>query len=272
MSKLRTRLENYVVRQTSDVVDDLSEDRRKELADVLHEVEGHSPRVAEAERQMDELVEKLANRNAALDKSRARIAELEEELARAEVDAGDREQRIVAELEVERVRIAEREQTFRDEIAAREREVERRLEILEGRADELRYTDSKLMEHERHLGMREAELDNLAQELEARSDERLKAREAELDERERQIERMERETAEEKRRFESRAIHVTELERRSHIREASVQEREEALLEARKELERESAEVARREADIDRRKSEFDAYVRRVQGSFYSDR
>jgi len=272
MSKLRTRLENYVVRQTSDVVDDLSDDRRKELAEVLHDVEGYSPRAAEAERQMDELVEKLDNRNAALDKARARIAELEEEVAQAATDAGDREQRIVAELEVERVRIAEREQTFRDEIAAREREVERRLEILEGKAEELRYTDSKLLEHERHLGMREAELDNLAQELEARSDERLKAREADLDERERQIERMAHETAEEKRRFEGRAVHVTEIERRSHVREASVREREEALRESRDELERKSAEVAQREADIDRRKREFDAYVRGVQGSFYSDR
>jgi chromosome segregation ATPase len=272
MSKLRARLENYVVRQTSDVVDDLSDDRRRELAEVLHEVEGYSPRAAEAERQMEELVEKLDNRNAALDKARARIAELEQELAQAETDAGDREQRIVAELEVERVRIAEREQTFRDEIAAREREVEHRLEILEGRAEELRYTDSRLLEHERNLGLREAELENLAEELEARSDERLKSREAELDERERQIEREERHTAEEKRLFESRAIHVTELERRSLLREASVQEREEALLEARRELERQTAEVKQREADIDRRKSEFDAYVRRVQGSFYSDR
>jgi chromosome segregation ATPase len=272
MSKLRTRLENYVVRQTSDVVDDLSDDRRMELAEVLHDVEGYSPRAAEAERQMEELVEKLDNRNAALDKARARIAELEEELAQAETDAGTREQRMAAELEVERVRIAEREQGFRDEIAAREREVERRLEILEGRADELAYRDSKLLELERHLGMREAELENLSHELEARSDDRLRAREAELDARERQIETMERQTAEEKRRFESRAVHVTEIERRSHVREASVREREEAILEARKELERRTSDVARREGDIDRRKSEFDAYVRRVQGSFYSDR
>jgi chromosome segregation ATPase len=272
MSKLRARLENYVVRQTSDVVDDLSDDRRRELAEVLHEVEGHSPRAAEAERQMEELVGKLDNRNAALDKSRARIAELEEELAQAEADAGDREQRMAAELEVERIRVAEREQTFRDEIAAREREVVRRIEILEGREAELRYTDSRLHDLEQKLGMREAELDKLAHELEARSDDRLKAREAELDARERQIEVAERHTAEEKRRFESRAIHVTELERRSHLREASVHEREEALLEARRQLNERATELAEREELVDRRKREFDAYVRRVQGSFYSDR
>jgi chromosome segregation ATPase len=272
MSKLRTRLENYVVRQTSDVVDDLSDDRRKELAEVLHDIEGHSPRAAEAERQMDELVEKLDNRNAALDKARARIAELEEELAQAEADAGDREQRMAAELEVERIRIAEREQTFRDEIAAREREVVRRIEILEGREAELRYTDSRLLELERNLGMREAELDKRAQELEARSDDRLKSREAELDARERQIEVAERETAEEKRRFEGRAVHVTELERRSHLREASVRDREEALREERQKLDERVTELTEREELVDRRKREFDAYVRRVQGSFYSDR
>ena len=272
MSKLRTRLENYVVRQTSDVVDDLSDDRRKELAEVLHEVEGHSPRAAEAERQLEELVEKLDNRNAALDKARVRIAELEQDLADAAAEAGNREQRMAAELEVERVRVAEREQTFRDEIAARERDVERRIELLEGREAELRYTESRFLELERNVAIREAELDNLAQELEARSDERLTARQAQLDARERQIEVVERQTAEEKRRFESRAIHVTEIERRSQLREASVAEREAELTQARTELEQRTAELTEREQTVDRRKREFDAYVRRVQGSFYSDR
>jgi len=272
MSKLRTRLENYVVRTTGDVVDDLPNERRQELAEVLHDLEGYSPRAAEAEQRTEELVEKLDNRNAALDKARARIEELEAELAQAEADSGDREQRMVAELEAERIRIAEREQTFRDDIAAREREVERRIEILEGREGELRYTDSRLLELERNLGLREAELENRAAELEARSDERLRAREVELDERERQIEAEERKTAEDKRRFESRAIHVTELERRSQLRIASAEERESELIAARKELDRLSAELAERQADIDRRKREFDAYVRRVQGSFYSDR
>ena len=173
MSKLRNRLENYVVRQTSDVVDDLSDDRRKELAEVLHDIEGYSPRAAEAERQMEELVEKLDNRNAALDKARARIAELEEELVQAEADAGDREQRMAAELEVERVRIAEREQTFRDEITAREREVERRIELLEGREAELRYADGRLLEREHASVSARPSSTTSPQELEARSDERL---------------------------------------------------------------------------------------------------
>ena len=272
MSKLRNRLENYVVRATGDVVDELPKERRQELAEVLHDLEGYSPRAAEAEQRTEELVEKLDNRNAALDKARARIAELEDELVQAEAEAGDREQRMVAELEVERVRIAEREQTFRDEIIAREREVERRIQLLEGREAELRHSDGLLLQREHAVGVREAELDNLAEELEARSDERLRARESELDARERQIEIEERNTAEEKRRFESRAIHVTERERRSQLRDASVQQREEELTEARKELEQRSTELAEREEIVDRRKREFDAYVRRVQGSFYSDR
>jgi hypothetical protein len=65
---------------------------------------------------------------------------------------------------------------------------------------------------------------------------------------------------------------VTELERRSQLRIDSVEERESQLIAARKELERRSAALAEREVDIDRRKREFDAYVRSVQGSFYSDR
>jgi hypothetical protein len=65
---------------------------------------------------------------------------------------------------------------------------------------------------------------------------------------------------------------VTELERRSQLRIASAEERESELIAARQELDRLSAELAEREADIDRRKREFDAYVRRVQSSFYSDR
>ena len=77
MSKLRSRLENYVVQQTGDLVDDLPDERRTELAEVLHDLEGFSPRAAEAEERTEELVAKLENRNAALAKSRARITELE---------------------------------------------------------------------------------------------------------------------------------------------------------------------------------------------------
>ena len=44
MPKIRPRLESYVVRNTADIVDDLSDERREELAEVLHDLEGHSPR------------------------------------------------------------------------------------------------------------------------------------------------------------------------------------------------------------------------------------
>ena len=81
MSKLRDRLESYVVRATGDVVDDLPGERRQELAEVLHELEGYSPRAAEAEQRTEELVEKLVeidprDYQIALDKARARIEEL----------------------------------------------------------------------------------------------------------------------------------------------------------------------------------------------------
>ena len=77
MTNLRSRLENYVVRQTGDLVDDLPVERRTELADVLHDLEGYSPRAAEAEERTEELVDKLEHRNAALAKARTRIEELE---------------------------------------------------------------------------------------------------------------------------------------------------------------------------------------------------
>ena len=94
MPKIRTRLESYVVRNTADIVDDLSDERREELAEVLHDLEGHSPRAEEAERLTEDLVEKLEHRNIVIAKSRARIEELERELAKARAEAGDREERI----------------------------------------------------------------------------------------------------------------------------------------------------------------------------------
>ena len=68
------------------------------------------------------------------------------------------------------------------------------------------------------------------------------------------------------------SVELRSSTRRSQLREASVEEREAELIEARRELDRLTAELAGREEQVDRRKQEFDAYVRRVQGSFYSDR
>src|SRR5215216_4916099 len=99
MSNLRNRLESYVVRTTGDLVDDLPDERRTELADVLHDLEGYSPRAAEAEERTEELVDKLENRNAALAKARARIAELEGELETAKNEVVTNDDVIAAELE-----------------------------------------------------------------------------------------------------------------------------------------------------------------------------
>ena len=123
MTKLRSRLENYVVRSTGDLVDDLPVERRTELADVLHDLEGYSPRAAEAEERTEELVDKLENRNAALAKARTRIEELERELDTVKAEVGTNDDAIAAQLETERIRIAEREQHFRAELAKREVEL-----------------------------------------------------------------------------------------------------------------------------------------------------
>ena len=87
---LRNRLESYVVRNTGELVNELTDERRDELAEVLHELEGHSSRAAEAESRADELVEKLEHRNVVLAKARTRIEELEHALAKAHADLGDR--------------------------------------------------------------------------------------------------------------------------------------------------------------------------------------
>ncbi len=165
MPKIRTRLESYVVRNTADIVDDLSDERREELAHVLHDLEGHSPRAEEAERLTEDLVEKLEHRNIVIAKSRARIEELEGDLAKARAEAGDREERITEQIEVERIRTAEHEQAFRSELEGREAEIKRRLEAFDLREQELRHSDGELSERERSLLVREAairEAENLA--------------------------------------------------------------------------------------------------------------
>ena len=165
MPKIRTRLESYVVRNTADIVDDLSDERREELAHVLHDLEGHSPRAEEAERLTEDLVEKLEHRNIVIAKSRARIEELEGDLAKARAEAGDREERITEQIEVERIRTAEHEQAFRSELEGREAEIKRRLEAFDLREQELRHSDGELSERERTLLVREAaiqEAENLA--------------------------------------------------------------------------------------------------------------
>lgn len=270
MPKIRNRLESYVVRNTADIVDDLPDERREQLAEVLHELEGHSPRAEEAERRTEELVEKLEHRNVVIAKSRARIDELEQDLAKAKAEAGDREQRITEQIEVERVRVAEREQTFRSELEGREAELSLRLETLEGREQELRHADRELSERERSLSQREGSVDSRLQELESRSDERLKARELAISDREEGLERAEKLAADEKQSFERRAVQAAELERRAALRAESLDELEARLAAEAEVLEQRSARLTELEQQIEHRKDDLAAYVARVEGSLPS--
>ena len=222
---------------------------------------------------MEELVEKLDNRNAALDKARARIAELEAELVQAESDAGDREQRMAAELEVERVRIAEREQTFREGIAAREREVERRIELLEGREGELRYSDGLLLQREHSRRCPRSRARNPrpgAGGALGRASEgaRSRARRARAADRgrgaeDRGGEAQVREPRDPRDRARAALTSARSIRRRARSRAARGPQTSST---SSRPTWREREEI------VDRRKREFDAYVRRVQGSFYSDR
>jgi chromosome segregation ATPase len=270
MPKIRTRLESYVVRNTADIVDELSDERRTELAEVLHDLEGASPRAEEAERRTEDLVEKLESRNILVAKSRARIEELERELAKAKAEIGDREERVADQLEAERVRTAEREQMFRAQLESREAEIARQLEVLEVREQELRHADGELAERERALAMREGNVESRAQELESRSDERLKSREQALDDREAGLENAEKIALNEKQALERRTVQAAELERRAILQAESFGEREANLAAETEALEKRTAELAELERQLEHRKDELAAYVARVQGSLHS--
>lgn len=277
MPKIRTRLESYVVRNTADIVDDLSDERRGELAEVLHEIEGHSPRAAQAERRTEELVEKLEHRNIVIAKSRTRIEELESDLAKAKAENGDREERIAEQLEAERIRTAEREQGFRSDIEGREAEIKRRLETFDLREQELRHTESELSNRERTLSVRETgienrtrELENRARELESRSDERQSAREEALESREAAVESAEKLAATEKQSLERRAVEAAELERRAAFRADSLAEREAKLVAEAELLEQRSARLTELEHQLENRRVDLAAYAARVQGSLPS--
>lgn len=264
---MRSRLESYVVRNTGELVHDLSDERSEELAEVLTELEGHGKRAAEAESRADELVEKLEHRKVVLAKTRARIEELERDLAKAQDEAGDREQRISEQLEVERVRVAEREQNLRNELELREVELARRLEALDLRDRDARDSDKQLMERERNLSMRETALDTKARELVARSDERLAERERELDRRETELTTAEEQAAARKHAFEKRGVQIAETERSALNRMENLDEREERLTGEAQTLKHRSDRLDELERQLDRRRQELDAYVARVQGS-----
>lgn len=267
MSKMRNRLESYVVRNTGELVEDLGDERREELAEVLTDLEGHGKRAAEAETRADDLVDRLEHRNVVLAKARARIEELERDLAKAHNEAGDQEQRVMDQLEAERVRSAEREQGLRNELEIRETELTRRLESLDLRERSMRETDSQLAERERSLSLRESALENQALELEGRSDERLAQRERELDVREGELASVEESAATRKQALEKRGVQVAETERAARNRADALDQREARLAGDADLLEERSEQLTELEEQLDRRRRELDAYVARVQGT-----
>ena len=151
MSKLRNNLESYVVRRTGEILDELSEDRREELAQLLHELEGHSSRAAEAEARVDELIERLEERKIELAAADTEIQDLRRRLHAAQGELGDRETELTELLETERVKNAERDRQLRAKIDELERDTARR-------AHELAATEADLRRREEALATREAEL------------------------------------------------------------------------------------------------------------------
>jgi len=270
MSQLRNRLESYVVRNTGELVHELDGERRTELADALTELEGHGKRAADAEARATELVEKLENRNVVIAKSRARIEELEDQLAALSEEAGDREERITEQLETERIRVAERELTFRSAMDERELELARRHESLQSREEAIHASDRDLADRERMLAMRENSLTNKIRELESQTDERLRARELEIARREAATANAEQELANEQQVFERRKVQAVELERRAEHYIQAIKEREAKISADAEELTTQSFALAERERQLELRKQELEDYVGRVQRTYPS--
>jgi chromosome segregation ATPase len=117
---IRNRLENYVLRSTTELVDDLPADRQSELGQLLSELEGRGESFVEAEARIEELLARLEQRSTAVNALEAEISELKARVARLkhELDARDRQGNDL--LEAERVRAAERENQFREELESLE--------------------------------------------------------------------------------------------------------------------------------------------------------
>jgi chromosome segregation ATPase len=113
---IRNRLENYVVRSTSELVEELPEDRQSELGEILNELEGRGARVAESENRIEELLARLEQRSTAVVALEAEVSELKARVARLKHELEERERLANDRLEAERVRAAEREQRLREEL------------------------------------------------------------------------------------------------------------------------------------------------------------
>lgn len=275
MGKLRDNLENYVVRSTSQLLDELPDDRRDELGGLLSELEGRGARVAEAEQRIEELLARLERRSAANSALDAEIAELKAKIARAEAGLFDRDREASDQLEAERVRWAERERRLREELEtqswsrssevdAREAALARRIEDVAERERKLQEAiqdaDRELLEREHLVAAREGA-------LEAQSEDRFASRESELASAEEFAQR-------EKHALERRSQRLTELESTLRARAQELEARigrlraQETRLEGEAEVAEERARrLEAHERQLKQREADLSSYVAKVQGS-----
>ena len=113
---IRNRLENYVVRSTTELLEELPEERQRALGEVLNDLEGRGERVHEAETRIEELLGRLEQRGAAVAALEAEVSELKSRVARLRHELDVRERQASERLEAERVRAAERERQLREEL------------------------------------------------------------------------------------------------------------------------------------------------------------
>jgi chromosome segregation ATPase len=113
---IRNRLENYVVRSTSELLEDLPDDRQRELGELLNDLEGRGERVHEAENRIEELLGRLEQRGAAVAALESEVSELKARVARLRHELEERERLANDRLEAERVRAAERERRLREQL------------------------------------------------------------------------------------------------------------------------------------------------------------
>jgi chromosome segregation ATPase len=113
---IRNRLESYVVRSTSELLEDLPDDRQRELGELLNDLEGRGERVHEAENRIEELLGRLEQRGAAVAALESEVSELKARVARLRHELDERERVANDRLEAERVRAAERERRLREQL------------------------------------------------------------------------------------------------------------------------------------------------------------
>jgi peptidoglycan hydrolase CwlO-like protein len=113
---IRNRLENYVVRSTTELLGELPENRQSELGELLAELEGRGESFVEAETRIEELLARLEQRSTAVTALEAEVSELKTRIARLKHELEERERLGNERLEAERVRAAERENKFREEL------------------------------------------------------------------------------------------------------------------------------------------------------------